>query len=248
VGIPQVDIQKALESLEAIAKLHSEPNLCFFRWLRFFAKCLWPRGYVTLQKIEPTKKSSNFAREASFAIPSLDKAICEASHPAIIPRIYAQRFGERSVLTIEVSAGMSKPYFRKSEGMDRGTYIRIGRNTMRATPEMIEELQWQSRGIDFETLPQYRSSKEDLDLAAFQLFLDTRKNHAHTEANDSMLRAYHLLVSEHAKLVPTHAGLLLFGKHPQQFLPEAMIICSHFEGITGRNTIATVDCEGTLFN
>jgi ATP-dependent DNA helicase RecG len=27
-----------------------------------------------------------------------------------------------------------------------------------------------------------------------------------------------------------------------------MIICSHFEGTTGRNTIATVDCEGTLFN
>jgi len=57
-------------SLEAIAKLHSEPNLRFFRWIRLFAKCLWPRGYVTLQKIKPTKKSSNFAREASFAIPS----------------------------------------------------------------------------------------------------------------------------------------------------------------------------------
>jgi len=61
------------EYCEGIAKLHSEPNLCFFRWIRFFAKCLWPRGYVTLQKIEPTKKSSNFAREASFAIPSDDR-------------------------------------------------------------------------------------------------------------------------------------------------------------------------------
>ena len=53
-----------------IAKLHSAPNPRFFRWIRFFAKCLWPKGYVTLQKIEPTKKSSNLAREASFAIPS----------------------------------------------------------------------------------------------------------------------------------------------------------------------------------
>jgi ATP-dependent DNA helicase RecG len=186
--------------------------------------------------------------EIQKALESLDKAICEASHPPILPCIYARRFGDKSVLIIEVSAGMSKPYFRKSEGMDRGTYIRIGRNTTKATPEMIQELQWQSRGIDFEILPHYRSSKEDLDLEAFQTFLDTRKNHAEAKAGDAMLQAYHLLVSEHAKLVPTNAGLLLFGKNPQQFLPEAMIICSHFEGVSGRNTIATVDCEGTLFH
>jgi len=52
---------------ESVAKLHSAPNLRFFRWIRFFAKCLWPTGYVTLQKIEPTKKSLNFVREANFA-------------------------------------------------------------------------------------------------------------------------------------------------------------------------------------
>jgi len=66
----------ALVYQEAIAKLHSEPNLRFFRWIRLFAKCLWPRGYVTLQKIEPTKKSSNFAREASYATPSQDIEFC----------------------------------------------------------------------------------------------------------------------------------------------------------------------------
>ena len=49
-----------------------EQNLMIFSLVRLFAKCLWPRGYVTLQKIKPTKKSSNFAREASFAIPSID--------------------------------------------------------------------------------------------------------------------------------------------------------------------------------
>lgn len=186
--------------------------------------------------------------EIEKALESLDKAICDASHPAIIPRVYAQRFGDKSILIVEVSAGMSKPYFRKSEGQDRGTYIRVGRNTVRATPEIIEELKWQASGIDFETLPHYRSSKEDLDLEAFQYFLDHRKNQAHAEATDQILRAYQLVIMEHSKLVPTQAGLLLFGKQPQQFLSEAMIICSHFQGNSGRDTIATVDCEGTLFN
>jgi len=42
---------KQLSPKEELAKFHSEPNLRFFRWIRFFTKCLWPRGYVTLRKI-----------------------------------------------------------------------------------------------------------------------------------------------------------------------------------------------------
>ena len=56
-----------------------------------------------------------------------------------MPRVYAQLFGDKSVLIVEVSSGTSKPYFRKSEGMNRGTYIRVGRNTVRATPEIVKD-------------------------------------------------------------------------------------------------------------
>jgi len=69
---------------EGIAKLHSESNPRFFRWIRFFAKRLWPIGYVALRKTEPTKKSSNLTREASFAIPSskqsLTKQVSKINH------------------------------------------------------------------------------------------------------------------------------------------------------------------------
>ncbi len=181
------------------------------------------------------------------ALESLEKAIYEASYPTIIPRIYSQRFGEKSLLIIEVSSGMSKPYFRKSEGLDKGTYLRIGRSTMKATSDMIEELRWQSSGIDFETLPNYRAKKEDLDEKKIQYFLDHRKNLGKAEVSDAILSAYHLLTTEHSKFYPTQIALLLFGKQPQYFLSEAMIICSHFEGNSGRKTLATIDCEGRLF-
>ena len=182
------------------------------------------------------------------ALESLDKAIHEACYPPIIPRIYGHRFGEKTVLIIEVASGMSKPYYRKSEGIHQGTYMRLGRNTLRATPDMIEELRWQANGLNFETLPNYRATKEDLDEKLIQFFLDHRKNHAHAEMTDLVLRSYQLLVLEHSKLFPTQAALLLFGKQTQFFLSEAMIICSHFHGISGRDAIATVDCEGTLFS
>lgn len=61
------------------------------------------------------------------------------------------------------------------------------------------------------------------------------------------MKAYHLIGEEDKKYLTTNAGLLLFGKHPQHYFSEAMIICAHFRGISGRDVVATVDCEGTLF-
>src|SRR3972149_4405240 len=58
-------------AIEGIAKLLRAQIRAFFVGVGFFAKCLWPIGYVTLRKTEPTKKSSNLAHAASFAIPSI---------------------------------------------------------------------------------------------------------------------------------------------------------------------------------
>ncbi len=182
------------------------------------------------------------------ALESLEKMIYEASSPTIIPRIYTQRFGEKSLLIIEVSSGMSKPYYRTSEGIDKGTYIRLGRNTLRANSDMIKEMYWQSHGLDFETLPNHKAHEEDLDKIKIQSFLDNRKNHGKLRYEKSTLLAYHLIKCEHSMFYPTQMALLLFGKQPQYYLSEAMIICSHFQGISGRDAIASIDCEGVLFD
>ena len=179
---------------------------------------------------------------------SLDHSIYEACYPPIIPLVSTQLFGDKTVLIIAVSSGMSKPYFRKSEGIEKGTYIRIGRSTVHATPAMIEELKWQSHRIDFEKLPVYNASLDTLDNQLIQNFLDNRKNQASAKVTQDVLRSYSLVVEEHSELFPTYAGLLNFGKSPQFFLSEAMIIVSHFRGIEGRDAIASIDCEGTLLN
>lgn len=186
--------------------------------------------------------------EIEQLLESLDHAIYEACHPTIIPVISQQRFGDKSVLVISVSSGMNKPYFRKSEGVGRGTFVRIGRSTVKATPEMIEELKWQSHNIDFEKLPVYRAKVDSIDEQLVQKFLNSRRNHAKAESSQEIMRSYSLVVEEHHELYPTHAGILLFGKEPQFYLSEAMIICCHFKGCEGREAIASIDCVGTLFN
>ncbi len=186
--------------------------------------------------------------QISKLLESLDHAIYEACHPPIIPLISTQYFEDKIILIISVSSGMAKPYFRKAEGVEKGTYIRIGRSTVRATPPIIEELKWQSQRIDFEKLPIYNATLDSLDHKLIQQFLDERKNRGSAKVTRDVMRSYSLIVEEHSEDFPTYAGILNFGKSPQTFLSEAMIIVSHFRGTEGREALASIDCEGTLLN
>jgi ATP-dependent DNA helicase RecG len=180
------------------------------------------------------------------ALEYLEKSIFEASCPPILPFVYVQTIGDKTLLIVQVSAGMNKPYYVKSEGLEKGTYIRLGRSTLRATADTIEELKWQSRGKSFDTMPVYHASLDDIDMDAVERFFKTKRNAHKGPLNNDMLISYHIVMEEHAHSYPTVAGILLFGKQPQVFFPEAMVISSHFAGISGREALATRDCTGTL--
>ena len=186
--------------------------------------------------------------ELDRLLESLDHMIYEACHPTIIPIVSQQRFDDKTIIIISVSSGMNKPYYRKSEGINRGTYIRIGRSTVKATPDIIEELKWQSHNVEFEKLPVYKAEINNIDEKLVQQFLNSRRNQAKALVSEEVMRSYSLIVEEHHQTYPTNAGLLLFGKDPQFYLSEAMIICCHMKGIEGRDAIASIDCVGTLLN
>lgn len=185
--------------------------------------------------------------EASSAIEYLNHSIYTASTPPILPDVYTQTIGEKTLLIIEVSAGSSKPYFRKSEGIEKGTYIRLGRSTVRATIDLIQELKWQAHGKSFDCMPVYHTNEENLDHKKIKAFLEKRQNKGTKKITKEALLSYYLITQEHTHTYATTAGILLFGKGPQHFFSEAMIICSHFKGTEGREAIASIDCLGTLF-
>ena len=186
-------------------------------------------------------------KEINRMLEYLDKSIYEAVIPPIIPQVYTQRIGDKTILIVEVSSGANKPYHIKSEGLEKGTYIRLGRSTMHANADIIEELKWRSRGLSYDMMPVHHATLNDLDLDKFNDFLEVRKSDRKGTKNlNDLLLSYNLIVQEHAHTYPTVAGILLFGKNPQHFFSESFIICSYFSGIEGRKTIATRDCTGTL--
>lgn len=176
----------------------------------------------------------------------LDKMIYESSAPPVIPLVHTQRIGDKVVLIIEVSAGMNKPYYIKSLGMEKGAFLRLGRSTMKANADMIEELKWSSRGLHFDLSSLYHAAEIDLDREAIEDFFNPRSLKK-KKSIDAILGAYNIIREEHKRKYPTVTGALLFGKQPGKHLPEAFIICSRFSGISGRTALASQDCTGTLF-
>lgn len=186
--------------------------------------------------------------EIEKALEYLDKSIFSETNPNIVPLVYAQTIGKKTVLIIEVSAGMNKPYHIRSETIDQGTYIRLGRSTVRATPDIIKELSLASRGQPFDALPVHLAKMDDLDVHKINEFFLKRKNSPKIpDSFDKALAAYHIITDEYGHRYPTVTGILLFGKEPQRFFSDAFIICSRFAGLDGRQALATRDCTGTLF-
>lgn len=176
----------------------------------------------------------------------LDKMIYESTAPPIIPLVHSQRIGEKVILLIEVSSGMNKPYYIKSMGMEKGVFVRLGRSTMKANVDMIEELKLSSRGLHFDLSSLYHATTNDLDIEAIESFFSLRKGKKRSFI-DNILASFNIINEEHKSKYPTVTGTLIFGKRPEKHLPEAFIICSRFSGISGRNAIASQDCTGTLF-
>ena len=182
---------------------------------------------------------------------SLQQSIYNNCTPTIIVDILTQRIDDKLLLIIDVSEGMNKPYFHTSKGIDGGTYLRMGKQTMRATPEIIQELQWQSKGKPPDVRPVYHSTVEDFDMAAIDRFFKSRiqkpDESPHISLEELMIH-YKILVKEHQRMYPSMAGILLFGKRPQDYISEAFIIGTHFKGISGREVLATKDFTKTLFD
>lgn len=179
---------------------------------------------------------------------SLHRSIYESCTPLIIPSIHTQRINDKIILVIEVSSGMTKPYYLTQEGINKGTYCRIGTQTVKATPEMIQDLQWQTRGRALDEIPLHHAHVDDLDDKSIRFFMNKRIQHAKAYSHDEVMHHYSLLLKEHSRTYPSIGGLLLFGKDPQKYISEGFIICTHFKGVSGREALATKDIGGQLFD
>lgn len=186
--------------------------------------------------------------DAQKLLEYLEKSIYEACSPPIFAALSTRRYEDKLVLVIDISRGGQPPYKITQLGLDDGVFIRVGRSTMKAHVETIQELKWRSRGFTFDSIPEYHADLSELDLKQVLRFLKARKaGYEGLHISEDLLQSYRLAEREHGKLYPTAGALLLFGHTPRRFFPEQHVVCTQFTDEEERDVVATIDCTGDLF-
>ncbi|MCS5707336.1 putative DNA binding domain-containing protein [Candidatus Berkiella cookevillensis] len=168
-------------------------------------------------------------------------SLYDSASPNLVPQIYEQNFGEKTVAVIEIPASPRKPYFLKSVGVANGTYIRIGSSTRKANQEYIEDLVREAQRITYDEEIVHQS----IDVLSSELL----KNFYGKGVTYKRLLADKILTQQVANkelLAPTIAGVLMFTEEPQAYVPEALIRCTRFKGKEGRDIIRTEEITGSI--
>ncbi len=124
----------------------------------------------------------------------------------------------------------------------------LGRSGRRETPLPARKLRalLVERGvIQFESQIPPTASLDDLDfdlVAAYMAALGL----AGDENTQDILQQRGCLVLEDGVLHPTYAAVLLFGNHPQQWLPSASILAARFPGMAFSDEFIKQEIHGTL--
>jgi ATP-dependent DNA helicase RecG len=168
-------------------------------------------------------------------------SLYDSVSPTLIAQIYEQNFGKHSVLIIEVPTSPKKPYFIKKLGVAKGTYIRVGSSTRKATPEYIEDLTREAQRIHFDE-ELISASMDVLSKELLKDFYETRISKNRLLA-DKIIGLKPANKEQHA---PTVAGILMFTENPENYISEALVKCTRFLGTSGRDIIRTEDISGSL--
>ena len=172
--------------------------------------------------------------------------------PSIIPFIDRIAFDNgRRIVALEVE-GKRRPYRTR----DGRLFIRVGADKREASPEELASLLDDARPISYETMTMPRASIVDIDEAHLWSFMRAFAGGAFDEsrARDyptaEILEKHLLLAGRNVdELVPTVAGLLLFGRDESvgKFLPRAAVTMTRFSGDNSQaQVIERTELRGSL--
>jgi ATP-dependent DNA helicase RecG len=167
-------------------------------------------------------------------------SLYDATSPSLLAEIYEKRLYELNVIIIEIPYGIKKPVFIKSEGTPKGVYLRAGSSTRRASQEYIEELMRENKRITFD--------EETIHVGVDVFSKDMLKSIFKRIDTERLVTEKIIgLSSAHSKnYYPTVAGILTFCESPHLYVHEAVVHCTRFRGIEGREIIQSEEIQGNL--
>jgi ATP-dependent DNA helicase RecG len=155
--------------------------------------------------------------------------------PPIVPFIDRIAFDNgRRIMALEVN-GKRRPHRTR----DGRFFIRIGAEKREASPDELSTLLDDSLPLLYENIPALRATLDDLDEAHLWSFMRGFEGGAFAEASvrdypTAEILERHLMLATNSRddVVPTVAGLLLFGRDDRvaELLPRSAMIATRFGG------------------
>ena len=168
----------------------------------------------------------------------ISSIISDMCYPAILPEIYTQYINGKVVLIVEVFRGSLLPYYLKSKGKLKGTYIRVGSTNRLADERVITELQRQRLNKTYDEEENFEFSLDEFDL---RVIYDEFKN-LDKVCDYEKLKNLKLIKELNGQEYPTNALSIVFGK-----FDNTMIKCARFKGTSKKIFIDKKEFDKDLF-
>lgn len=200
-------------------------------------------GGKILIGIKNNKEILGISDEEVLDLPDrISNIIYDNCYPTIIPEIYIKNIEGKNILVIEIYPGNLKPYYIKSKGKLKGTYIRVGATNKPTDKEMIIELERQKRNVSFDEEILYDYDLNELDLA---LFMSDCSELIGKEINENDLVNLKLLKEENGIKYATNALILLANQN--NYYDYSRIKCAKFKGNNVNEFIDQKEFSGPLY-
>jgi len=159
--------------------------------------------------------------------------------PALRPQFLVDEIEDETIVAVEIDEipAAQKPCFYKPAGLPKGAYIRVG-NTNRQMTEYEVFGYLSGRGQPTNDDEIVKDAKiDDLDSGFLDDYLKNLRSSRPRAGflkglREEALKRLHVVVPENGVLRPTLAGLLMFGKYPQEFFPQLMVTFVQYYGTT----------------
>ena len=171
--------------------------------------------------------------------------ISQATEPRVIVEIESVDVAEKSVLLTHISEASIKPVSVRGR-----CYKRVGNSNRVMSPQEIAQMHLNTVGQSWDQLLVTRAGIDDIADKKVEWYL-TRRETTQNVAKPQDMSLTALLRNIDGlsdKEIPTHAGILFFGKYPQRFFQNAQLRVVRFKGTSVTHpVIDRLDCSGALW-
>ena len=143
--------------------------------------------------------------------------------PPQFPSIKVDGEEKSAVIYIQVEASRVKPVFAYHRPMQR-----VGRTNQKLTREEVQRLMEDTTGRTWDTLPCPGATLCEMEQDLVRRFLQRMGQDTATDTRTMLANLYLLTPDDD----PGNGAVLLFSRAPQRFLPQALVQCARFDGVT----------------